>query len=347
MKSILRFSVCLCLIICLSIFLPACKKKETIQTIKKAMIGDVNYTSLTDAVKNAKSGDTILVYDDIKDNKNVLIDKPLTIKGVLDNGGLKPKFYGSLTIDTSGEKDEVNIENLEIIHDGTLQDGLNNDTRIGVNLINGGLTFESNSIRLNDIKTADGGASGLVVSRKINSLSTMPIIIKGNTFNAYKIDDAISSALLIKSNKPKTFKKIALNEGEIYNQNSFDLSKEGNLMISADYSNNDASYSFFATGSADELIKALEKNQDKNGSTFILYPHSALSSTSDTPYIIEEKTYLYIEGNTPADFNKASFNLAGSMVVGSGLKNASIERTTDTANLTIKDYTKLTNVMTI
>ena len=345
MNKIFKVSICMCLIICFTIFLQACDNNSQQKTIKQATISGVNYSSLTEAVKNAKSGDTIKIYNDLKDNKNVVIDKPLTIKGVLNNSRLKPKFYGSLTIDTKGENDEVNIENLEIIHKGTLEDGSNNDTRIGVNLLNGGLTFKSNLVALDDENNADNGASGMIVSRRINSLNTKPIVIRGNTFETYKPSpETLSSALIIKSNLPSIFQKLALNEGELYNQNSFSTNNNGNLMISADYSNNPTSYSFFATGSVDELIKALENNQDESGSSFILYPHSALSNATSEPITIKEKTYLYISGNNPANFNDVTFKLGGSMVINSGIENATIEKTADTANIMFGSNAKQNNI---
>ena len=345
MNKILKVSICMCLIICFTLFLTSCDKSEQKQTVKQETIGNVNYSSLTEAVENAKSGDTIKIYNDLKDNKNVVINKPLTIKGILDDSRLKPKFYGSLTIDTKGKNDEVNIENLEIIHKGTIEDGQNNDTRIGVNLINGGLSFKSNLVALDDINNADIGATGMIISRRINSLNTKPIVIRGNTFETYKPSpDVASSAIIIKSNLPSVLQKLALNEGELYNQNSFSTSKGGNLMISADYSNNPASYSFFATGSIEELTKALKNNQDSTGSTFVLYPSTPLSEDQTEPYIVSEKTYLYIEGNNPANFNDATFKLGGSMVINSGIENATIEKTSDTANVMFGNDAKQNNI---
>lgn len=347
MNKIFKVSLYMCLIMCFALLLPACGRQNEVSSTseKQATIGSVNFSSLTEAVESAKSGDTIKIYTDLKDNKNVVITKPLTIQGVLNNSQLRPKFYGSLTIDTAGEDDVVSIENLEIIHKGTIEDGINNDTRIGVNLLNGGLTFKSNLVTLDDTNVADSGASGMIISRRINSSSTKPIVVRGNTFDSYKSDsENLSSALIIKSNLPTVLQKLALNEGELYNQNSFATNQEGNLMISADYSNNPASYSFFATGSVDELVKAIEKNQDQTGSTFILYPHEMLSSVASEPFSITEKTYVYIEGNNPADLNDATFKLSGSMVVNSGLSNATIEKASASANIMFGANAKQTNV---
>ena len=236
-------------------------------------------------------------------------------------------------------------ENLEIIHKGTLEDGINNDTRIGVNLINGGLSFKSNSVSLDNINSADSGASGMIISRKINSESTKPIIVKGNTFKAYKTDNEnLSSALIIKSDLPSVFQKLALNEGELYNQNSFASNEEGNMLVSINYSKEPSTYSFFATGSANELIKALESHQKADGSTFILYPHKTLSLNASEPYTIKEKTYVYIEGNEPANLNGANIKLAGSMVINSGIENATIEKSSSSANLMFGDNAKQNNI---
>ena len=347
MSKVFKVSLYMCLIMMFTLLLAGCEKQNEVSSAsqKQATVGSVNYSSLTEAVEKAKSGDTIKIYTDLKDNKNVVITKPLTIQGVLNNSRLRPKFYGSLTIDLNGSNDVVNIENLEIIHKGTIEDGFNNDTRIGVNLVNGGLNFKSNLVSLDDNTTADSGASGMIISRRINSSSTKPIIVRGNTFDSYKSDNEnTSSALIIKSNLPSVLQKLALNEGELYNQNSFSTNKDGNLMISADYSNNPASYSFFATGSVNELIKALNNNQDKTGSTFVLYPNTPLSEETSEPYIVSEKTYLYIEGNNPANFNDATFKLAGSMVINSGIENATIEKTADTANVMFGNNAKQNNI---
>ena len=347
MGKVFKVSLYMCLIMAFTLILPACGRQNEVSSnsAKQATIGDVNYTSLTEAVKSAKTGDTIKVYTDLKDNKNVVITKPITIKGILNNSQIRPKFYGCLTVDLSGENDSASIENLEIIHKGTLEDGINNDTRIGVNLINGGLSFKSNLVSLDNINSADSGATGMIISRSINSKNTKPITIRGNSFKAYKTDgENLSSALIIKSDLPLVFQKLALNEGEVYNQNSFASNEEGNMVMSINYSKEPSTYSFFATGSANELIKALESHQRADGSTFILYPHNALSLDASKPYTIKEKTFVYIEGNEPANLNGANIKLAGSMVINSGIENATIEKTESTANLMFGNNAKQNNI---
>ncbi|MBQ3158715.1 MAG: hypothetical protein IJB98_03380, partial [Clostridia bacterium] len=97
-------------------------------------------------------------------------------------------------------------------------------------------------------------------------------------------------------------------------------------------------------GSIEELTKALKNNQDSTGSTFVLYPSTPLSEDQTETYIVSEKTYLYIEGNNPANFNDATFKLGGSMVINSGIENATIEKTTDTANVMFGNDAKQNNI---
>ena len=350
MNKAFKISLFLCLILLSTILLPACGRQNEISSNseKQATIRNVNYSSLTEAVENAKSGDTIKIYTDLKDNKNVVISKPLTIKGVLNNRQIRPKFYGSITIDMNGENDSTSIENLEIVHQGTIKDGLNNDTRIGINLINGGLSFKSNIVSLDDENQADNGASGIIISRKINSTNTQPILIKGNSFTSYKSDNNnTSAALIIKSNLPNVFQKITLNENDLLNQNSFETSKEGNLLLSVNYAQEPAIFPFFATTSITEILKALNNHQPTSNSTFILYPTQPLAEQQTEPYIINETTSLYIEGNTPADFNNTIFKLAGSMIVNSGLNNTIIEKTQGLSNIIFGENATQSNVKII
>lgn len=336
MSKIFKFSLFLFLIFCIPVFFTACGRKNEVssQSNKQALIGDVNYESLTDAVNDAKPGDTIKIYNDLKDNKNVTITKPITIEGVLTSSQIRPRFYGSITINTTGENDTTTIENIEIIHTGTTSDNPNNNTLIGINLIDGGLTLKSNLIGLNEDNIENKeNASGVVITRSINSINTMPIVIKGNQFELYKTNnDNLSSAMIIKSAKPGDFKQINLNTEEIYNKNSFSTNGEGNQLIFINHASNPISFPFFMTSSTPMLTKALLSNQNSNGSRFILVPNT-LNSQNETTSKILENTNLNINSNKSADLGGATFKVDGSVLINGNIKNATFERTSDTASI--------------
>ncbi len=339
MKKILKFSLYLILIFCSTLILPSCDSKSEINNNhQKAMINDVNYTSLTEAVKNAKSGDTIEIRNDIKDNKNVVITKPVTLKGISSSNQTKPKFYGSLTIDLDGNEDSVTIENLEIIHDGTNKNGLNNDTTVGINLIDGGLILKSNIIGLSSLENADNSASGLVISRSSNSENTMPIIIKGNNFETYLANEN-SSAVIIKRNKDGEFQNITVNESNLFDENSFSLHDISNQLISIDYSTDPLSYSYFATSSINEFVNAIENHQNKINSLFKLFAQKEqeLITLPETPLTALNTTSLYIHGNAPLNFNGLVLNIEGNLEIETETDNLTINKTSNTASIIKKE----------
>ena len=162
MGKILKFTISLCLIFLFSVTLSSCNNsKEINNKDKKVMINNVNYSSLTEAVANAKNKDIINIYNDVKDNKNILVNKPITIKGISANNQTKPKFYGSLTVDLSGKNDALTVENIELIHSGKNQEGENNNSAIGINLIDGGLTLKSSIICLSSPEDTDNNENVL------------------------------------------------------------------------------------------------------------------------------------------------------------------------------------------
>ena len=250
MRKIVKIAVCFSLILLFSVFLTACKDHQ--QETAKIKIGDIEYQTLTEAVQSAKSGDTIKIYDDVFDNKNIVIDKPISIEGVLKEGQIKPKFYGSLTVNSSGQNDSISVKDIEIIHSGTKEnsDSIVNDTSIGLNLVDGGLDLKSSSIMLDKSSKTSQPSSGLILSRKINSQNIMPIIVEGNSFGFYTTNgNNLSSALIIKSNDENLFKNIVLNENEIFNNNTFSTQGEGNQIISINYSSYPETYSYMVTSS--------------------------------------------------------------------------------------------------
>ena len=185
-----------------------------------------------EAVTNAKSDDTIKIYNDVRDNKNVLITKPLSIKGVLSNNKTKPKFYGSLTVNLTGEDDTLDVENIELIHTGKIEDGENNNNLVGINLIDGGLTLKSSIISLSSPEEADNNATGLIISRNINSVNHTPITVEGNSFESYLANlENLSSAVKILSNQTNLFKSLNINEETLLNTNNFLTNKLSNQLI--------------------------------------------------------------------------------------------------------------------
>lgn len=342
MRKFVKTAICLCLIILFSVFFTACKDHQ--QDTAKIKIGDIEYQTLTEAVQNAKSGDTIQIYDDVFDEKNIVIDKPLSIEGVLKEGQIKPKLYGSLTINSNGQTDSVTVKDIEIIHSGTIEEGENNDNSVGVNLIDGGLDLKSNTIMLDNKKTSNDQASGVIISRKINSENIMPIVIEGNNFGLYKISHKEPNGALIIKRNSTTLKNISLNEDEIYNKNSFSTQKEGNQMISIDFSTPTPTYSYLVTSSMQNLISSLENNQPVSYATYIIFPASTLNSSNDKPVIINEKTNLEINANQDADFKNSVFNLYGSMNIDGKVSNIKIIRYSPTSSVIINNPIENQNV---
>jgi len=270
MKKILKVVLLFFALTCVAVPLSACKESNQNQSVKKIKIEDVSYSSLSEAVENAKSGDTVYIYSDITDNKNVEINKPLTIIGVKNQNNTKPKFYGSLTINTSGKNDLVTIKDLDIIHKGTEENNSGNDTRIGINLIDGGLELNSSNVSLYEPNQADLGASGIVISRKAGSVSEMPISLKNNIFGDYELGNLLSGAMIIKKNKENIFENLNLNAENLFKQNSFSFAKEGNQFVSISYNITPEKVDYLVTSSSKELLDKLLNNQPENSAVYIL-----------------------------------------------------------------------------
>lgn len=324
-KLFLVISVCFCF---MCIFLGGCK--QDVGSSYKVKIEDVEYGSLTEAVQSAKSGDEIRVYGDLCDHKNVVITKPLTIRGELSSNQVKPKFFGSITIDMKGADDVTTIENLEIVHDGVDADGINNNTRIGINLVDGGVVLKNNRICLNDSVENDKGTAGIVISRKKDSISQGNITIEGNRFDSYKKGEKLSSALMILSGGE--YKKLHLNEGEIYESNSFSRSDEGNLMIFVDCEKE--KYPFLVTTSTDELVHCLLNRQDGGNYTLIALSPLALNAKTAS---LDEKSVLRIVGNKSANFNGLTLDVYGVVSVEGEVENITFKRMGETASVQVDE----------
>jgi len=334
MQSIFKFTICLALIFCFAFILSSCdnNKKQN----QKITINDVNYSSLSEAVENAKNGDVIKIHKDVRDNKNINITKPLTIKGISSSNETKPKVYGSLSINLTGETDAILIENIHLIHNGTTENGLNNDTSIGINLVDGGLSLKYSYIELFDTQLSDDSATGLSISRKSNSINTKPIIISGNDFSNYPIKDSnISSAIVIKSNQKDTFENLLINNEEIFEKNNFSTKDLSNQYISIDYSSIPETYSFFSTTSIDEFIEAIKNNQNPNKSIFYLFANSeqTLNKTFDTPIEVYSNSSIHIIGDSKLNFNDLTLNISGNMEYEPEISNITINKSSSTANI--------------
>lgn len=343
MQRIVKTFISLMLIFLVSISISACDNKKSLDREEdiKVKINDVKYDSLTDAVSEAKSGDTIQIYNDINDNKNVVIDKPLTLKGVVDQSNIKPKFYGALTIDLPGESDSVSIENIEIIHEGKVNDGKNNNTLIGLNLVNGGLEIKSSMVALDKADEAENGASGMLITRKAGSKCTMPILIKGNNFGSYSLSkDGMNGTLIVKKALTDLYQDINTNNSLIFDQNTFAYDGEGNQFISIICSETPEKIDYLVTSSSQKLIDSLINNQPKKGGSYTLKNAAANAEKYDDPVYILEGTSLIIEGNKEADFGGNIFKVSGTVNLDSTVNNATFERQTSTASVIVKQEAK-------
>lgn len=320
---------CVCFIFCFSFAfcLSACDKNETpAESGKKVMINNVNYDSLTEAVERAKSGDTLRIYDDLNEHKNVVINKPINIEGVLGASKVRPKFYGSIYVDAGGENDSVSIENIDIIHDGTADKNLVNDLTCGVKVVDGGIKMQYCRVSVMDKEKAND-AVGVMISRKKGSKNLMSIVIKGNDFDLYKNENSLG-AFVIKSGGD--FEKLTLDNDKLYNENVFAHSEEGVQFLAITLPSNKISY--LVTSSADNLIKALSQSQNDDGSTFKLIAISDLSKTIENGVDVKEKTSLDIKGG-PCSFGGQRIVNFGVINIDAELKDLKVERGSSTASI--------------
>jgi len=166
-----KYFFMLLLIVIVPILLTACSSDNELRESAIVKIGETEFNSLSEAVVSSEVGDTILVYNDVKEdisanslqnfkcyesNDNVYvayeIKKPLTIKGVIQNGD-RPKVYGSFFIELSDEKfkdSHITIENMEIIHDyvSINNNEINEQFSAGVRVVNGSANIVDNYIHM-------------------------------------------------------------------------------------------------------------------------------------------------------------------------------------------------------
>lgn len=345
MKKVFKVLFLFTLIFSFTSLLPACSKRSSQSNeAAKVKIEDTTYPSLSEAVKNAKSGDTIRVFDDVLENRNILIDKPLSIVGVKNHNNINPKFYGSFTINASGENDIVTINGLDIIHKGTAENSNENNTKIGINLVDGGVTIKENKISLDNEKETDKNVAGIILSRKNDSINTMPMIVKGNTFGNYLDKSEGNCALVVKSAKDNAFKNIVLNNENLYRQNSFSFAQSGNQFLSIRYEQDPYKINYFVTSSSKELLDKLTNNQSSSDSTFILKNANEQVEKLENKIPIYKKTVVWFEGNKPIDLSENVFELQGTINFESDAKNATIEKKSNTASVIKNKNKKIENI---
>lgn len=347
MQRIFKTVMAFVFIILTSISLSACRSENTPAIRKetaKVRINDVSYNSLTEAVDGAKSGDTVKIYNDINDEKNVVINKPLSIVGMLTSNNIKPKFYGAITIDANGETDKIEIKDIEIIHSGKLEEGENNDTRFGINLIDGGLSLYSSYISLYEVDKADQDASGIIISRKADSKNTMPIVIKGNTFGEYKLsENGQNGAFVIKQNLENKLEKLNLNNDLLFKQNTFTYTGNGNQFISLSYEKTPTKIDYLVTSSSKQLLETLLSNQYDGYNTYILKNAQSKAEKQNSDIPVLPQTNLMIEGGKN-DLGQNIFKVQGTINLNADLSNATFERTSSTASIINNREDKTTNV---
>jgi len=347
MQRIFKTLLSFVFIILASLSFSACQSKTTPSLRKnstKVQINDVSYNSLTEAVDGAKSGDTVKIYNDIDDEKNVVIKKPITIVGMLTSSNVKPKVYGSLTIDSNSEDDEIKIKDIEIIHSGKLEDGTNNDNRFGINLIDGGLSLYSSYISLEDIDSADEDACGIVISRKAGSKNIMPIVIKGNTFGEYKLsENGQNGAFVIKNNLENELEKLDLNNDLLFKQNTFTYTGDGNQFISLSYEKTPTKIDYLVTSSSKQLLETLLSNQYDGYNTYILKNSQTPAQKQDSEIPVLPQTNLMIEGGK-TDLGQNVFSVKGTINLNSDLQNATFKRDSNTASIINNRKDKTQNV---
>lgn len=330
-KCIFAFSM----IFLLATGLSSCKQNKTNNETQAVKIQNVTFSSLSEAVENAKENDTIKIYDDISDNKNIEIKKPLKILGVKNQNNIRPKFFGSFTIDMEHENDSVTIENLDIVHEGRIENSKQNNTLVGINIIDGGAVLSNNKISLQNEQNADTGASGVVVSRKINSVNTMPFSIKGNSFGNYKSSENFSGAILVKSNDPEKFEFLSLNNDLLFNQNSFSFAENGTQFLSIKFEETPPKINFLVTSSTEELIDKLQNNQSSENSTFILKNAKDIATKQEKSIPINQNTVVCIEGNNQTDFGSNTFEIFGTINLNSDTKNANFIKKSSTSSIIV------------
>ncbi len=200
-------------------------------------IGKKEYSSLAQAIVECQEGQTIEVYNDVKENLNnnlfidntfiatsannnvyvnYIIDKAITIKGIKQNYK-QPKIYGSFVTELSSLESldkSITITNVEIINDhvSLTDDNLNKPFVNAVTIKDGSITIKNcvikQSVKIDNSIIEENNLScfnGIILSRKQNSVlsgQTLSYFIRENEFYGYTnyTTTQTSSALSVLSN---------------------------------------------------------------------------------------------------------------------------------------------------
>ncbi|MCA9305758.1 MAG: hypothetical protein R3B46_03190 [Phycisphaerales bacterium] len=150
-----RRVVCLAGVLFAAIALPAFGGTPTITNINTS----TTYTSLQSAINGASAGETIEIGNGVLFEHDILLDKPLTIRGqgmddtTIDGGGLG----GVLSVGEAGA--EMTLEDLTIAHGQ-----LNVSTDSGGLFVQGGAELIVRRVRLLENASAIGGGVGVIGS---------------------------------------------------------------------------------------------------------------------------------------------------------------------------------------
>lgn len=238
MKKVKFFTVFICL---LCLILPCFAFMGCNAMFEKAIckIGKTKYNSLAEAIVACDAGDTIYIYNDVKEdftNKvfqengfkvaqnsenvyvNYIIDKAINITGVKQNRK-KPKIFGSFITNLANSEQinySINISNIEIINDyiSLTDDNLNQPFTNAIQIKNGNANI--NDCDIHPYKQIDNATlqennitclNGIILTREDNEVLNnvkMTYEIKNNQIYDYSnyTTNSYSSAFSIIENAP-------------------------------------------------------------------------------------------------------------------------------------------------
>lgn len=191
-------------------------------------------------------------YGDENNHKNLIISRPLTIRGA----GVRPVIFGSIVVNLqAGELRGVVIENLEISHsgqfvtkdvDGAPKVDLSMDGRRGILVNNGSVIINKNYIHLTnespESKLAHpSSAIQLSVLKDSPNQDKLNYSISGNTFGVYSKSQHSSTsgavAILADIDEGQDLNLTLEQINAIYEDNEFEEGTEGYLAM-FDYTKN-------------------------------------------------------------------------------------------------------------
>ena len=297
-------SILLCLAMALSLLPTAALADEG----EGAKVGDTEYTTLQAAIDAAKSGETVTLLADTREN--VTISTPyvtLDLNGHTLNGGTE-KGKPALTITA-----RVTVMDSSATQTGTImrEDTAENSGVSSHYVIDvqgdGWLTFESGNVTNNSGNTAGKGASLVRVGD--DSVAKYPgLNIKGGTFTQ-------NNFIVIKVDRGDLF----LNGGTLSSENSYTVENWHRATIKGGTVNGDVTSVNY--GNADKVAKVAITGGTVNGTlgTFIYSYSNGLTATEDTSKATIEVTggtfskdpsaYL-VEGSTATQNGDGTYGVA-------------------------------------